>query len=1271
MYYRPFGVLALSLRNHGFHLMNGFIRAFLESRWVNRLAPETSTRRRWLRRLKKVLRSLRDRGWWETWRQARRQLRYLGMRSETDRLRVWFREQQPTRRELREQRRWSRAVKTPLRFVLLLPLTQDHHQNIVATIRGVCRQTYPHWRLVLAVTPETSPPVIQTLRRLEHQDPRIRLIVTPPGTTADACRNEALAAVAGDFLAVLRAGDGLAEEALYQMARFLQDHPQVDGVYTDETVFSRRINSPDMVILKPDWAPEQLLSYDYCGRLTLVRRTRFQEVGGFRPEYGAAQDWDLYLRLSERGYPLRRLPRCLYHRQSETVSYGSPSTDAFRQALADHVRRRGWSAEVENRGNGTFRLRWRLSRQPLVSIIIANRNQATLLRSCLDGLLFHTHYQNIEIIIVENHSTDADVFQLYDDYSSKGWLRVVPFADEFNYSAVCNTGARAARGDLLLFLNNDVEVIDPDWLADLIGWASLPGVGVVGTQLRYPDGSLQHAGVVVGLNLVGLLYHRQTTPSWTIFGTPDCYHDYSAVIGACQMIPRQVFEELGGFDERYRLAHSDVAFCFRARKAGYRIVYTPDAALLHHEGATRGTINPPLDLERLAGELRELELYDDPYFHPCLNVQHSVPRVRLALEPTPEQSVREQVHGLHPIMAHPVLDVYDAAAMKQYVARHSCELSWPALPLNQPWTDVWQAVHFILYVLYTHPDVRRRFPRALSEGEDGAFCRWIGTTGLLHFGLPDEAVTWLRAAFQLRPGHRVRQIYAFRADLRRAHPAALLPVGRADFLCWLLIEGKKEYALRDEQIWWFLLESAEDPGREALRTYWISPDWQRKFPDLVTARRRAELQRWLMERWSLPLESIRNLANGGRPVPGGSLQSEASRPPLALPALIFEQNREPRANGVNVLGHFCYPSGLQTSVRGVVQALNHVGIPTSCRDVPADIHSDDPERSPYLGLEPYDISLIHVQPEPYFETCYERAGLHPRPDVRRIALWYWELEQVPKHWAHYCDAIQEVWTATRFIADALRPVVPVPVVRMLPGVQLGPMTPFNRADLHIEADRCLFLFLFDMNSIMERKNPLGLIEAYRRAFRKDDRVALIIKVARGREHPKEFARLTHAARKAGVLVLDEIMPRSRLHGLMRACDCYISLHRSEGFGLTLAEAMLMGKPVIGTAYSGNMDFMHQLNSLLVDYELVELRKEVYPYPAGSVWAQPAIPHAAELMRWVYEHRDEAAQLGQQAARETRELLSLEAAGRRLAERLRQCRTGTSVHADSPGVGANR
>jgi glycosyltransferase involved in cell wall biosynthesis len=362
-------------------------------------------------------------------------------------------------------------------------------------------------------------------------------------------------------------------------------------------------------------------------------------------------------------------------------------------------------------------------------------------------------------------------------------------------------------------------------------------------------------------------------------------------------------------------------------------------------------------------------------------------------------------------------------------------------------------------------------------------------------------------------------------------------------------------------------------------------------------------------------------------------------------------------DGVNILSHFCNPSGIQQAAFWVKVALERAGLRTSCRDVPVPRRVVPNDREKWLGLEIFPVTILTQAATPYFESGYERSGLLPKEGVYRIAYWNWELEAVPDEWVEVAELVDEIWSPTKFVAQAMRSRMPRPVYHMLPGVEVGPIETVTRRSLNIPENHTVFLFMFDLHSQLHRKNPGAVFRAFRAAFRDDDQATLVIKTSGGDIHSADLALLRETIRGRNVILLDEMMTRAEAYGLIEMCDCFVSLHRSEGFGLGLAEAMLMAKPVIATGYSGNLDFMNRENSFLVDYERVEIKEDRPIYTRGNFWAEPSIEQAAAYMREVYERRDEARARAQRTQAETQSLLSLEAAGERMRARLDQIAIG--------------
>lgn len=1150
------------------------------------------------------------------------------------------------------------------------------------TISSLVTQGQKSWEVVVYdVRPELS--CHSALSVILKGDCRIRC--APIGSGLGAAVDSA----AGDFVAILSPGDLLVPFALDEVAGAIGGSPEADIFYSDED----RRSDDDVACepyLKPSWSPDLLHAFNYFGRLTLLSLKLVREIGGIEESAGAAVEWDLNLRAADHAQTIRRIPRVLCHRAPDADA-GRPMPDSPAAADARRVIERYWS----NRGfqptartndQGIQIVNWPIAGVPLVSVIVPTKDKGQLLRIATAGILRHTDYSAIELIIVDTGSEEKGTLDLYDEIRLDPRVKIVGFTGPFNYSAACNHGASCAQGELLLFLNNDVEVIRAGWLADMVRYATLPGVGCVGTKLIFPSLELQHGGVGVGPHLAALMY-RGERMDFGVFGSPDHPRNWLAIMGACQMVTRAAFDTVGGFDESYQIAMSDVALCVHLWRAGYRTVYVPSACLIHHEGATRGHSNPPEDVRRLADDIRALGIDEDPYLHPELDGAHATPRLRIPGSEGPMEALRRHIVELGSFSGVPAeLDLAHDGHVLAAVDRTRLDVLWEPQPACKV-VETWSAARWCLDLLRRRPDIRARFPRALSEGADGAFARWLVAEGSTLFGLPPGIESVLEGMFAADLGRRARRTFMAREDLRRQWPHGLTPAGRLSLFRWYIQHGRREERLRLEEIWWLFWEASECPEREIVQAFLFTPAWQSRFPDAATPFGVDRFARWFAAsyriegswlcpaRWPLPgtpgdqiRVAWRCREDWQRLHPNALRDVEAARAflewladgpvPLekwvrawvaALDArAIAEEITRP---GVNVLAHFRYPSGLRISAEALVEGLAAVGVGTSLRDVRADA-SDDPGHERYDGFEAYDVTVIHAQPEPFFESAYQRADVvERRPRTYRVAYWYWEFSVIPESWRRQAAVADEVWAATEFVANGLRERLSIPVRTLFPGVRIAPFEKRERVYFGLSGDEKVFLFVFHMMSVMERKNPLGLIRAFRRAFRPDEAVRLVIKTSFGERHRTQMGELRDAAQGARITIIDEVYSPQDVLALMDCCDFYVSLHRSEGLGLSMAEAMLMGKPVIATGYSGNTQFMNADNSLLVDYRLVKLGRPIPPYDADLEWAEPSEEHAAELMRRLYDDPMFARELGERAKEDAGERLSVVAAGRRIAARL--------------------
>ena len=594
------------------------------------------------------------------------------------------------------------------------------------------------------------------------------------------------------------------------------------------------------------------------------------------------------------------------------------------------------------------------------------------------------------------------------------------------------------------------------------------------------------------------------------------------------------------------------------------------------------------------------------------------------------------------------------------------------------------ACRWILARLAGEPSLRRRYPQALSAGLDGGFAAWLLNREARQLRFSERAISNLRAVFSGQPDALPRLCWSLRPDLRQAFPLGLTPhPNRGQFLDWMLSYGREDFDLQPEQAIWFLGVLDESSDRGLLQCYTYSPQWQQAVPEGATSLGWPKLIQYLRREYGLagrwvdrakpqlilrPSDEIRILQSIYDSVPAPTetaiLKWLHERSELATPSKAWRQalredldNGLARKPGVNLLGHFDYPSGLQEAALGVAEGLNQAGWRVAMRDLSTPLDALFQNRvAP--ACEIFDTTIQVTAVNTFPDDWYPRIGLAPRADSYRIAVWYWELEELPQEWLERLRWADEVWAPTSFLVDTFRKYLQAPVVAMLPGLELPAFTPKTRADFGLPTDRFLFYFSFDMGSVMERKNPLGLIKAFRQAFHPDEPVHLVIKCSRGHTDEESLAKLQSAADAAGVTIMNRVLTRSDTLAMLNLADCYISLHRSEGLGLGMAESMLLGKPVIASRYSGNLDFMTEETSYLVDTGRIPIEQESTPsrpYPKGCLWGDPCLEHAAALMRQVYENPEEAKERGRKAKEYVQARLNLKAYGERMATRLKQIR----------------
>jgi GT2 family glycosyltransferase len=530
---------------------------------------------------------------------------------------------------------------------IVMPVFNPPEPFLRAALASIADQLYPNWELCIADDASTLSHVGRVLAGYAAREPRIRLVRRPARGGISAASNSALELATGAFVALVDHDDLLPAHALYLVAREILRHPAVDLIYSDEDKLGRRGRRFDPYF-KSDWNPDLFLAQNMISHLGVYRTALVREVGGFRPEFDGSQDYDLALRVVERteAENIRHIPHILYHWRaaggSAAHSAGAKpyARTAARAAVADHLKRRGILAEVDfARGPSFQEIRYPLVAEPPVTIIIPTRDRSGLLARCLGGLLGGTNYRNFEVLIVDNQSCEPATERLYQRLAADPRVRVLRYAEPFNFSRINNWAAAQAGGEVLLFLNNDTEVIVPDWLRHLAANAVRPQVGAVGAKLLYPDGRVQHGGVILGMGGTAAHFHlRRRAEDAGYFGRAQLQQNLSAVTAACLAMRSAVFEEIGGFDAvNLPVAFNDVDLCLRLGERGYRIVWTPLALLYHHESASRPSDLLPDQRHRFQGEVRYMRarwgaaLDADPCFNPNLSLWD--PTIALAFPP--------------------------------------------------------------------------------------------------------------------------------------------------------------------------------------------------------------------------------------------------------------------------------------------------------------------------------------------------------------------------------------------------------------------------------------------------------------------------------------------------------------------------------------------------------------------------------------------------------------------------------------------------------------
>lgn len=494
---------------------------------------------------------------------------------------------------------------------VVIPTYNPDIAHLSAAIESVLNQFHSRLEVCIADDASTNPQVRATIEAFAARDSRVKFTFREKNGHISAASNSALQLATGDFVALLDQDDLLAEFALAAVARAIEDHPDAGLIYSDEDKIndSGRRFDPHF---KPKWNATLLRSQNYICHLTVIRRSLIEAVGGFRQGFEGAQDHDLVLRCTEQlpDEQIVHIPLVLYHwRVHEGSTAQNLGSKPYAQvngckAIQEHLDRQGVQATAEMDGV-FYRVRYKLPDvKPRVSVILLTRDRPELLSKCVRSVITSTRYDDLEIIIVDNGTVDREALGLLETFARDPRVTLLRDPSPFNFSTLNNRAAALASGEYFCLINNDIEVLDPDWLNEMVSVALQPGVGAVGARLYYPNGKIQHAGVITGIGgVAGHAFKNQQRDDWNYMARSRLMLELTAVTAACMITPRSLYQRLGGLEEaNLAVAFNDIDYCLRVCEAGHKVIYDPYAEFVHHESASRGYEDSPEKKQRYRSE---------------------------------------------------------------------------------------------------------------------------------------------------------------------------------------------------------------------------------------------------------------------------------------------------------------------------------------------------------------------------------------------------------------------------------------------------------------------------------------------------------------------------------------------------------------------------------------------------------------------------------------------------------------------------------------------
>lgn len=577
--------------------------------------------------VKEQITKIKEKGWRVTWIEMKRYM-IMGTAAEPEEFyQIWINKNEPNEEELEKQKDTKFEINP--KISIIIPMYNTPEKFFKELVDGLIEQTYPNWELCLA---DGSPEKNEKLEKIYKKDERIKYKFIGENKGISGNTNAALELATGDFIALLDHDDLLPKFSLYEIVKCINKNPDVDFIYTDEDKFEELGGKRYDPYFKSDFAPDTLRANNFICHFSIFKKELMNELGGFRSEFDGAQDYDIILRMSEKAKKIIHIPKILYHWRvhalSTAKSGGTAKPYAYEagiKAVQAHIDRIGLKGEVVS-GNtlGTYKVNYEIKGNPKVSIIIPNKDYASTLKVCLKSIKKLTTYKNYEIIVVENNSEEQKTFDYYDEIDGKDKIKVVKYPEKgFNYSKIINYGVANSDGEYIIQLNNDTELITPNWIEEMLGFAQREDVGAVGAELFYPDKSIQHAGIIIGIGgVAGHVFRNIPHGMHGYFSKDAMIQNMSAVTAACIMASRKMYETVGNMDEKFEVAFNDVDFCLKIREQGKLIVYNPYVQFIHYESKSRGFEDTLEKQKRFKGEVERFQKKwekilknGDPYYN--------------------------------------------------------------------------------------------------------------------------------------------------------------------------------------------------------------------------------------------------------------------------------------------------------------------------------------------------------------------------------------------------------------------------------------------------------------------------------------------------------------------------------------------------------------------------------------------------------------------------------------------------------------------------------